>query len=174
MSAAIQNVVSQLNARRLREGEYRARCPVHQGKSNTSLSIKDAGDRVLIHCHAGCTFEDILAALGMKSARELFDSVKSAPALVLTTSADALDGLRLWREDTLIRTAAELRRRDAAILKVDSDLQGGRISESQAWELLAPLYRGYSDLEERFEILCTGSDMDALEVYRWMKQNNRL
>jgi len=138
------------------------------------LSIKDAGDRVLIHCHAGCTFEDILAALGMKSARELFDSVKSAPALVLTTSADALDGLRLWREDTLIRTAAELRRRDAAIAEVDTYVQSGRIFELQAWGLLAPFYLGYSDLQERFEILCTGSDMDALEIYRWMKRNKQL
>ena len=110
MSAAIQNVVSQLNARRLREGEYRARCPVHQGKSNTSLSIKDAGDRVLIHCHAGCNLDDILAALGMKSARELFGSVQSKPDPVLTRQRDALAGLRKWREDTLVRTAAELRR----------------------------------------------------------------
>ncbi len=174
MSAAIQNVVSQLNARRLRVGEYRARCPVHQGRSNTSLSITDGGDRVLVHCHAGCSLDQILAALGMKSAAELFDSVKSKPDPVLQRQRDALAGLRKWREDELIRTAAELRRRDAAILKVDSDVKSGRISESAAWELLTPLYMDYSEMEHKFEVLCTGSDRDALEIYRWMKRNNRL
>src|SRR5439155_27339743 len=110
----------------------------------------------LIHCHSGCPLEDILAALGMKSAAELFDSVHSTTpdAQLRRQQEAALAGLRKWREDTLVRTAAELRRRDAAILKVDNDVRSGQISQSQAWDLLTPLYMDYSDLQERFEILC--------------------
>ncbi len=42
-----------------------ARCPAHDD-GTSSLSIKDAGDKILIFCHAGCKFEDICAALMIK------------------------------------------------------------------------------------------------------------
>ena len=39
-------------------------CPAHPDKS-PSLSIKDAGDKTLVHCFAGCPAEDIMAAVGL-------------------------------------------------------------------------------------------------------------
>src|SRR5262245_3038599 len=39
------------------------RCPAHDDR-HASLSVTQSGDRVLIHCHAGCTPEDICAAVG--------------------------------------------------------------------------------------------------------------
>ncbi len=50
---------------------WTARCPAHDDR-NPSLSV-DAGDNgaVLIHCHAGCCFADVLAALELKP-RDLF------------------------------------------------------------------------------------------------------
>lgn len=42
-----------------------ARCPAHDD-GTPSLSIKDAGDKILIFCQAGCKFEDICAALSIK------------------------------------------------------------------------------------------------------------
>src|SRR5688572_10978242 len=40
-----------------------ARCPSHDDK-NPSLSIMDGeGGRLLLHCHAGCEFHDVLAAV---------------------------------------------------------------------------------------------------------------
>src|SRR5437879_1044519 len=118
--SAVDRVLAALpKFHRLREGEYRARCPVHQGKSNTSLSIKEAGDRVLIHCHQGCDLRDILAALGMKSAAELFDTVRSAPDPELQRRRDAERGFHKWREQELTRTATELRRRDDAVRRID-------------------------------------------------------
>lgn len=47
-------------------GEWRACCPAHED-INPSLSIKQAQDgRLLIHCFAGCTFQDVLDALNKR------------------------------------------------------------------------------------------------------------
>jgi P4 family phage/plasmid primase-like protien len=45
-------------------------CPAHDDQT-ASLSISEGRDGLLLHCHAGCTFEAVTAALGIKSA-ELF------------------------------------------------------------------------------------------------------
>lgn len=45
-------------------GRYVARCPAHQDRA-PSLSIREADDRLLIHCHSGCQPEDVLDAIGM-------------------------------------------------------------------------------------------------------------
>ena len=50
------------------QDEWRARCPNHQGKSDTSLSLTPADDRVLIHCHGACAPEDVVHALGLTMA----------------------------------------------------------------------------------------------------------
>jgi len=50
---------------------WMARCPAHEDR-NASLSISEGNDRrILLHCHAGCRTETILAALGLEP-RELF------------------------------------------------------------------------------------------------------
>lgn len=45
-------------------GKWIARCPAHDDKS-PSLSITQRGERILIHCHAGCGGNDILDAVGL-------------------------------------------------------------------------------------------------------------
>ena len=48
-----------------REGKaYRARCPCHGGKSLT-LAIYPGDDRSTVHCFAGCSSDDVLAAVGL-------------------------------------------------------------------------------------------------------------
>src|SRR5215510_16533269 len=55
---------------------WTARCPGHDDQK-ASLSISEGKDhRILLHCHAGCTAESILAAMGLKFA-DLF--VNGAP-----------------------------------------------------------------------------------------------
>jgi putative DNA primase/helicase len=49
---------------------FQARCPAHTDL-RASLSIRDADDRVLLKCHAGCTAEAITKACGL-SLRDLF------------------------------------------------------------------------------------------------------
>ena len=44
-------------------GTWTARCPAHDDRT-PSLSIRDAdGGKVLVHCHAGCDQERVIAAL---------------------------------------------------------------------------------------------------------------
>lgn len=49
-----------------------ARCPAHDDQ-NPSLSIKEEKGKILLHCHAGCTTESIVSALGL-SFSDLFTS----------------------------------------------------------------------------------------------------
>ena len=46
------------------ENEGTALCPSHQD-SNPSLSLKRKKDRILLKCFAGCSFPEIVSALGM-------------------------------------------------------------------------------------------------------------
>lgn len=50
------------------QDEWRARCPNHQGKSDTSFSITPADDRVLITCFGDCASSEVVKALGLTMA----------------------------------------------------------------------------------------------------------
>lgn len=51
--------------RQVKPDSWVACCPAHEDTS-PSLAIADKGDRVLLHCYAGCEFIEIAAALGMQ------------------------------------------------------------------------------------------------------------
>ena len=56
---------------------WSALCPAHDDNAN-SLSISQGEDgRALIHCHAGCEFNDVVAALGLR-VRDLFVQQRGA------------------------------------------------------------------------------------------------
>jgi hypothetical protein len=55
--------------------QWVALCPAHEDQS-PSLSIRDAGDRLLLRCFAGCSTEAVVAALGLQMA-DLFASSPS-------------------------------------------------------------------------------------------------
>ena len=67
MTAA--QIARELGGKRSGAG-YVAKCPAHDD-SNPSLSLRDSGGQLLVHCHAGCEQGDVV---------------------------DALKGLGLWRE----------------------------------------------------------------------------
>jgi hypothetical protein len=47
-------------------GQWSARCPAHDDKG-PSLSIKETSDdRVLLHCFAGCSVDEVAAAVGIE------------------------------------------------------------------------------------------------------------
>src|SRR5262249_32653904 len=61
-------------------GGYRASCPAHHDRI-PSLSVSEGDDgRVLLCCHAGCTFEQVVEALSLQPI-DLFasDSAKAVP-----------------------------------------------------------------------------------------------
>src|SRR5437899_8458002 len=62
-------LATQLDAKRVGD-TWMARCPAHDDH-NPSLAIKDGDRGVVLHCHAGCRQEAVLAALPVEK-RDLF------------------------------------------------------------------------------------------------------
>jgi 5S rRNA maturation endonuclease (ribonuclease M5) len=77
--SALERVVSALEERGLRTrasgGSVQAQCPAHDD-GMPSLSLRSTADAVLVHCHAGCAVDDVLAELGMTK-RDLFDEPRT-------------------------------------------------------------------------------------------------
>ena len=59
------------NVREVASG-WRACCPAHDDR-NPSLSITPNGQKTLLHCHAGCSTEAIVAAIGLEMKDLFFD-----------------------------------------------------------------------------------------------------
>ncbi len=92
------------------EDRWMARCPAHADRT-PSLSIRDAGDRLLIYCHAGCATEDVLAAIGL-TFRDLYED----PWTAAYRAATAKGATRLQPPDPLDveRMVIEIARNDLA------------------------------------------------------------
>lgn len=75
--------------RQVKPDAWTACCPAHDD-SSPSLAIADKGDRVLIHCYGGCTFDEIAAALGMET-REFFLDSKAPKSVVPGVSMRSLN-----------------------------------------------------------------------------------
>ena len=107
--------------------QYAAKCPAHDDKS-PSLSIRDLGDRVLIHCFAGCEPDEIMDAVGLSladlfvrcethglmpirerwNARALLRELSDESVLVLIAATDMLQNRPLPPEDYhRLRTAVD-------------------------------------------------------------------
>ncbi|MCY4088012.1 MAG: AAA family ATPase [Actinomycetia bacterium] len=50
------------DATRLSDGSCMAHCPAHDD-NRPSLHLTDSGDKLLVHCHAGCSQEEVIDAL---------------------------------------------------------------------------------------------------------------
>ncbi len=78
----VRELLPQLKGAKRCGKEWTARCPAHSD-SKPSLSVREAGGRVLLHCHAGCSTEDIVRALGMKMS-DLFNESSGQPREVVS------------------------------------------------------------------------------------------
>lgn len=56
------------------EGSWVACCPSH-GDEHPSMSVTSQGGKILVHCHAGCTAQDVVDAMGLKMS-DLFEDSK--------------------------------------------------------------------------------------------------
>lgn len=63
-------------------GSWAARCPAHEDH-NPSLSVRQIEGQALVHCHADCPTEDVVAALGLSMAG-LFDESRVGAKYVYT------------------------------------------------------------------------------------------
>ena len=74
MNVPLQNVLDRLERVKDHGAYFMALCPAHADR-NPSLEVRlgDTGN-VLLHCHAGCTFEEVVDALRLKPADLFPDS----------------------------------------------------------------------------------------------------
>jgi hypothetical protein len=143
-----------------------ARCPAHQDDS-PSLTIRQADDRVLIHCFSGCEPAEICRALGLKL-RHLFDGNGKdfRPDPVVTRRRRINHDFEKWRSDEILKTALELRTRDNWLLAIAAGVDLGLLTADEADHWRGIQFDGYSFLEWKFETLRTGDVSQALEIYR--------
>lgn len=73
LSININKIIEALKCcKKIGENRYQALCPAHDDRK-ASLSITDVGDKILLHCHAGCELKDILNAMNLKES-DLFNN----------------------------------------------------------------------------------------------------
>lgn len=107
--APIERILVQLHKGRQRQpGQWSACCPAHEDKG-PSLSVRETSDgSVLLHCFAGCSVSEVVAALGLKMSslfppRQLSGCEPKRTARLLT-AGQALE--LLDREAHLVALAA--------------------------------------------------------------------
>ena len=99
------NLISKLdNVRRTGPGKWQACCPAHDDRG-PSLSITEGDDgRVLVHCFAGCSVHEIVAAVGLDIA-DLFPPRESS-GKPMRRPFPAADVLRAIAHEALVVAAA--------------------------------------------------------------------
>ncbi len=113
-----ESIATALGGRRVGNG-WIARCPAHDDRT-PSLSILDADDRtVLVHCHAGCEQDAVIAALrsrGLWSEKRMDAArfVRSKRNLTGNRNTRTQAALQIWRaaspsDDTLVEVYLKAR-----------------------------------------------------------------
>ena len=100
----VDNLLSRLDkVRQSGPDSWMACCPAHEDKS-ASLSIRHADEKTLIHCFAGCSVHEVIAAIGLEMSdlfppRESYGKPERRPF-------PAMDALRGIAFEALVVSAA--------------------------------------------------------------------
>lgn len=140
--------------------QYIARCPAHGDKS-PSLSIREVDGKVLLHCFAGCTPEEIVGALGL-SLKDLFANSPTPRGQRPTPKVQKLDLF-----DVAFRfemAALDRRLRAERVLKAVANSNSDDLSNSQRDRLMKAIARAYDDLD-RAEFLETVADDFRMKAF---------
>jgi putative DNA primase/helicase len=144
-------------------GGWMVRCPVHDDRE-PSLSIRDGCDgKVLVHCHAGCDQQKVIAALKARGIWQGTDRrrhgmlIRSQPSLAAKDEPDRRDAertqtaLRLWGASvpatgTLVETYLRSR---AIVMPIPATLRfhgGTKHARGKFWPAMVALVtRGEDD-----------------------------
>lgn len=58
-------ILNHFQVKKRQQGKAQCQCPAHDDKQ-ASLTVTSGRDSVLIHCHAGCSIDNVLSAAGLK------------------------------------------------------------------------------------------------------------
>lgn len=102
-------------------GEYAALCPAHDDHE-PSLSLREAEEgKVLLHCHAGCDYQDILEAVGLDT-KDLFPP--------------HVENVVLWRSSDWRLTATyEVKDPEGRLVALHERLEKGADEKKYRWRL---------------------------------------
>ena len=151
-----QQVAHYFKARRIGEGKWKAKCPLHQGHSDGSLSIAATDDgKTLVKCWGGCRTVDVLSTAGLSftdlfppSSRSSSQRQRIDPRTRLQRKAEIRLGK--WKEKTGHAVRDRVWRRHRLITLGECQFPSGK---NTAWELLALGYHGLSRLEWLADLL---------------------
>jgi hypothetical protein len=152
------------------DGRWRSRCPAHPDRT-PSLTVRQLPDRALMYCFAGCSIEDICAAIGLTVA-DLYETRRLGhDGIGYRPYPTVEDSLQEWSEFDLKRVAGLLRTLDSLRWLMIEALKLGSITEDDFMELLKTIYvdERYSELEFRFEQLLRGENLAEL----WRTRNSK-
>lgn len=165
------------DAHRVGDGQWRAKCPSHDGKSDNSLSINGASDgKTLLRCFAGCSTENVLASAGLGWS-DLFAHSSLSPSSLshphrridpkVALQRRAEIGLRDWkeREGRIIRRRIWIRHR----LVTEGERLIGKGRRSRGWGFLALGYQGLARLEWLVDLFDSHQPSDWLTARRFLK-----
>lgn len=80
--------------RKTGSNKWIARCPAHQdGTPSLSVTEVSSGERVLIHCHAGCGALDILESVGLDWSALYPEGENYSPLFKNTREQQAIDDM---------------------------------------------------------------------------------
>jgi len=74
----LTDILARLKSVKKNGAGYQAVCPAHDD-NKPSLTVSEKDGKILLHCHAGCTTEKILSAVGLEM-KDLFTQERPAPS----------------------------------------------------------------------------------------------
>jgi hypothetical protein len=160
MTAA--ELVSSLESVRARgPNKYSARCPAHADKS-PSLSIREGDDgRLLVHCFAGCTIDEITGALGLRVA-DLFIDAPATGEKRRTPRAARIDRAALAFRYEL--AALDLRLRAERVLSGATGMDTALWSDEERDLAMKAVGRAYADQEQATLFEGVAEDLRAKDI----------
>lgn len=158
-------------------GKWVARCPAHEDR-NPSLSVAEGAGKVLVRCWAGCSIEEIVAALGIHLGDLFDDAPKRKPKDPdAELQRKAAEGLERWRQKRLDDDIDVIRGLELladgvhkCFLEHGADLgDSGTLPSEKHAELVETLrlcYHSLPEIEHEFELLNSKNPSDHLTAWR--------
>ena len=145
-----QEVAHHFGAHRISDGQWRGKCPAHNGKSHKSLSIQAANDgKTLLKCWGGCPTEEVLNAADLGWCDLFPDGVPSSsqprqvdPEIALRRKVEKV--LLEWRGKASRIIGYSLWLRHRLIAKAEQLIDNG--GTELGWDLMEHGYLGLSRL----------------------------
>ena len=154
-----------------------ARCPAHDDRRN-SLALDEGEDgQALLHCHAGCAIEDVVAAKGL-TMRDLFPRENGKPPtehLVATYEYKDENGWLLFRKHRYLPKRFVLDRKLTGIRRVLYRLPELIAADPQAWVFVVEGEKDCDRLVTR-GLVATSSPFGASETpseKKWLPEFNQ-